>query len=44
MTEPKTENVSKDKDDKGKSILGAPFKDVKKETKQNNHHFTNKKS
>ena len=40
----KTENVSEDKDDKGKSILGAPLKVVKKETKQNNHHFTTKKS
>ena len=29
----KTENVSEDKSDKGKSILGAPSKVVKKETK-----------
>ena len=36
--------MSGDKNDKGKSILGAPPKVVKKETKQNNHHSTNKKS
>ena len=40
----KTENVSEDKSDKGKSILGAPSKVGKKETKQNNHRSTNKKS
>ena len=40
----KTENVSEDKSDKGKSILGAPFKVGKKEIKQNNHRSTNKKS
>ena len=44
VTDPKTENVSEDKSDKGKSILGAPLKVGKKETKQNNHCFTNKKS
>ena len=33
VTEPKTENVSEDKNDKGKSILGAPPKVLKKETK-----------
>ena len=37
ITEPKTESVSKVKNDKGKFILGAPPK-VVKETKQNNHH------
>ena len=41
---PKTESVSEDKFDKGKSILGAPPKVSKKETKQNNHHSTNEKS
>ena len=40
----RTENVSEDKSDKGKYILGAPPKVCKKETKQNNHCFTNKKS
>ena len=40
----KTENVSEDKSDKGKSILGAPSKVGKKEIKQNNHRSTNKKS
>ena len=44
VIDPKTENVSEDKSDKGKSILGAPLKVGKKETKQNNHRFTNKKS
>ena len=44
VTNPKTESVSEDKFDKGKSILGAPPKIGKKETKQNNHHSTNKKS
>ena len=39
----KTKNVSESKLDKGKSILGAPPKVVKKETKQNNHHSTSKK-
>ena len=43
ITEPKIENVSKGKHDKGKSILGPPSKIVK-ETKQNNHCSTNKKS
>ena len=43
ITEPKIENVSKVKHDKGKSILGAPPK-VVKETKQNNHRSINKKS
>ena len=36
--------MSEVKNDKGKSILGAPPKVVKKETKQNDHHSTNKKS
>ena len=36
--------MSEDKNDKGKSILGAPPKVGKKETKQNNHCSTNKKS
>ena len=44
INEPKIEIVIKDKNDKGKSILRAPPKIVKKETKQNNHHFSNKKS
>ena len=44
VTKTKTENVSKDKSDKGKSILGAPPKVGRKETKQNNHRSTNKKS
>ena len=44
VTNPKTENVSEDKSDKGKSILEAPPKVGKKESKQNNHHSTNKKS
>ena len=44
VTDPKTKNVSEDKSDKGKSILGAPPKVGKKETKQNNHCSTNKKS
>ena len=43
-TKPKTENVSEGKLDKGKSILGAPPKVIKKETKPNNHHSTSKKS
>ena len=33
VTDPKTENVNGDKSDKGKSILGAPLKVGKKETK-----------
>ena len=33
VTKTKTENVSKDKSDKGKSILGAPPKVGRKETK-----------
>ena len=41
--EPKIENVSEVKHDKGKFILGAPPK-VVKETKQNNHRSTNNKS
>ena len=44
VTNPKTENVSEDKSDKGKSILRAPLKVGKKEIKQNNHRSTNKKS
>ena len=40
----KTENVSEDRSDKGKSVLGAPAKVGKKETKQKNHRSTNKKS
>ena len=43
IIEPKIENVSEAKHDKGKSILGVPPK-VVKETKQNNHCSTNKKS
>ena len=41
VTDSKTKNVSKDKSNKGKSILGEVGK---KETKQNNHCSTNKKS
>ena len=44
VTNPKIEYVNEDKSDKGKSILGAPPKVGKKETKQNNHRSTNKKS
>ena len=44
ITKPKNEIVSEGKHDKGKSILGAPPKIVKNETKQNNHHSSNKKS
>ena len=33
VTDPKIENVSEDKSDKGKSILGAPPKVGKKEIK-----------
>ena len=44
VTEPKTKNVSEDKNDKGNPIVGAPPKVGKKETKKNNHHSTNKKS
>ena len=44
ITDPKTENVSEDKSDKGKSILEAPPKVGKKDTKQINHLSTNKKS
>ena len=40
----KTENVSENRSDKGKSILGAPPKIGKQETKQKNHRSTNKKS
>ena len=43
IIEPKIENVSKVKHDKGKSILEAPT-EVVKETKQSTHHSTNKKS
>ena len=35
--------MNEDKNGKGKSILGAPPKVVKKESKQNNHRSTNKK-
>ena len=44
VTDPKTKNVSENKSDKGKSILGAPPKVGKKETKQKNYRSTNKKS
>ena len=44
VTNTKTENVSEDKSDKGKSILGAHPKVGKKEIKQNNYRSTNKKS
>ena len=44
VTDPKIVNVSEDKSDMGKSILRAPLKVGKKETKQNNYRFTNKKS
>ena len=44
VTDSKIENVSKDRSDKGKSILGAPPKVGKKETKQKNRCSTNKKS
>lgn len=44
VTKPKIENVSEDRSDKGKSILGAPPKVGEKEMKQNNHHSSNKKS
>ena len=44
VTDLKTENVSEDKSDKGKSILGALPKVGKKKIKQNNYHSTNKKS
>ena len=44
VSEPKTKNVSEDKNDMGKSILVAPPKVGKKGTKQNNHYSTNKKS
>ena len=43
-TELKIENMSEGKLDKGKSILGAPLKVIKKAIKQNNHRFTSKKS
>ena len=43
IIEPKIENVSEVRNDKGKSILGAPPK-VVKETKQNTYCSTNKKS
>ena len=44
VIDPKTKNVSKEKSEKGKSILGALPKVGKKETKQNNHLSTNNKS
>ena len=44
VTDIKTKNVNEDRSDKGKSILGAPLKVCKKETKQKNRRFTNKKS
>ena len=44
VTDSKTENISEDMSDKGKSILEAPSKVGKKETKQKNHHSTNKTS
>ena len=44
VTDPKTENMSEDKSDKGKFILEAPPKVGKEKTKQNNHRSTNKKS
>ena len=44
VTEIKTENVSEDRSDKGKSILEAPHKVGNKETEQKNHLSTNKKS
>ena len=44
VTDPKTKNVSENKSDKGKFILGAPPKVGKKETKQKNYRSTNKKS
>ena len=44
VTDSKTENISEDMSDKGKSILEAPPKVGKKETKQKNHHSTNKTS
>ena len=44
VTNPKNENVSEDKSEKGKSNLEAAPKVGKKENKHNNHHSTNKKS
>ena len=44
VTDIKTENVSEDRSDEGKSILGAPPKVGKKEPKHKNHRSTNKKS
>ena len=44
VIELKIENVSEYKNDKGRSILGAPPKVGKKEIKWNNYHSTNKKS
>ena len=40
----KMEVEIKVKNDKQKSILGAPFKPVKKEGKKDSHHSTNKKN
>ena len=40
----KTEVEIKVKNDKQKSILGAPLKPVKKEGKKDSHHSTNKKN
>ena len=44
VTDPKTKNVSENKSDKGKSILRAPPKVGKKDTKQKNYRSTDKKS
>ena len=44
VIKPKTENVSEDKNDKRKPILGAPLKVGKKKTKLNTYCSTNKKS
>ena len=44
VTKPKIENVSEDRSDKVKSILGAPPKVGEKEMKQNNHRSSNKMS
>ena len=44
ITDSKNKIDSQGKHDIGKSILGASLKIVKKETKQNTHHSTNKKS
>ena len=44
LSEVELEIVSESKNDKRKSILGAPLNLVKKESKQNDHRSTNKKS